>query len=264
MQPDGRKVTRALLCLEVRGERVCLRNDLLIFNDLNMSEEALIQVEVRENAASKVRGSQQHRSPPSDGGDGEFEPRDSVPEDEMHCLNSLPSMVSKATDHFRGESLMTDQSLDNRGNNNGAAGHPGANANTTYKYQSKASDRPTAMAGHQPGPVQQDSHFGRPRPGFREAEDERANIAGQDHADQYPYDQRQGHDASQRHMALPVEDDYSNLKNFLNQIRGKNQMLLSKDTYHPAQNWDKMAEQPENLQSQSMGKQKKFKSIHSR
>lgn len=57
MQSDRRKATKALHCHEVRGERVCLRNDLLIFNDLNMSEEALIQVEVRENAPPKVRGS---------------------------------------------------------------------------------------------------------------------------------------------------------------------------------------------------------------
>lgn len=28
-----------------------------------------------------------------------------------------------------------------------------------------------------------------------------------------------------------LEEDYSNLKNFLNQIRGKNQMLLSKESY---------------------------------
>ena len=57
MQSDRRQVTKVFHCHDARGERVCLRNDLLIFNDLNMSEDALIQVEVRENAAPKVRGS---------------------------------------------------------------------------------------------------------------------------------------------------------------------------------------------------------------
>ena len=98
---------------------------------------------------------------------------------------------------------------------------------------------------------------------LHEAEDGGAKIPSQDQVDQYPFDQRQVNDASQRRVRLPAEDDYSNLKNFLHRIRGKNQMLLSKES-HPSQNSDKMAEQPNDIQSQSMGKQKKFKSIHSR
>lgn len=49
---DRRKqATNAYEVKDERGDRYCLRNDLLIFNDLNMNEDALIQVEVRENAA---------------------------------------------------------------------------------------------------------------------------------------------------------------------------------------------------------------------
>ena len=38
-----------------RGDRYCFRNDLLIFNDLNMNEDALIQCELRENAPINVQ-----------------------------------------------------------------------------------------------------------------------------------------------------------------------------------------------------------------
>lgn len=38
-----------------KGDRYCFRNDLLIFNDLNMNEDALIQVEVRENAPINIQ-----------------------------------------------------------------------------------------------------------------------------------------------------------------------------------------------------------------
>lgn len=173
-------------------------------------------------------------------------------------------MDSKATDHFRGETLMTGQSLDNRANNNATSGHPGGRTSTAHKYQNRISGRPAVLGGQYTGQVPKESHFGVAHPGFRDAEDDGVDDDDQDEVDLYAFNQRQAHDAAQRHMGLPAEDDYSNLKNFLNQIRGKNQMLLSKESCPPSQNWDKTADQPEALQSQSMSKQKKFKSIHSR
>ena len=123
-----------------RGDRYCFRNDLLIFNDLNMNEDALIQVEVRENAPVNV----QQMNSQSECAFEEFEPRDSAIDEEMHCLNSLPSTNSKHS-----ENVDTFNAGNPEGNNHDQSG----------------------------------------------------------------------------------EEDYSNLKHFLKQIRGKNQMLLSKESY---------------------------------
>jgi len=61
MQSDKRKVTKVLQYSHIKGEKVCLRNDLLIFNDLNMSEDAVIQVEMRENAALQEDDEEENR-----------------------------------------------------------------------------------------------------------------------------------------------------------------------------------------------------------
>jgi hypothetical protein len=157
---DRRKqMTNVFEVKDDRGDRYCFRNDLLIFNDLNMNEDALIQVEVRENAPVNV----QQINSPSEGAYEEFEPRDSANDEEMHCLNSLPSTNSKQSENV---------DAFNMGNPEGAG------------------------------------------EGGRE--------------------------------------DYSNLKHFLKQIRGKNQMLLSKESYTSQQNLEsKTQEQQETVQSQS-------------
>ena len=72
-----------------KGEKYCFKNDLLIFNDLKMNEDALIQVEVRENAPKSKE--QQLDSLPSDAGFEEFDLGQFGNDEDMHCLNSLPS-----------------------------------------------------------------------------------------------------------------------------------------------------------------------------